>query len=335
MRDWDGRQDLWLFGYGSLIWNPGLPTVAAVRGKVHGYHRGLYWWSRVNRGTPEHPGLVLALDRGGSCAGIAFRIAGPTAQPHLETLWKREMPMGSYRPAWLPCSLETGERVQALAFVMRRDAPPTSGKLPDPVVKGVRQRGGPLRHDARLREPHRRRARERHPRSRAGSAALAMPVTLHAGPRRASAPPRRCIRTRMATMKPSTRSRCITALLIAASVAVSGCGIRLRRRRDQRRGRGRRCSAGMRTRRPPGRRDEMPPREARPARPGPRRPRPHPLPPGIFAAALPALSEIGWTRSRAAVPRAVESRPTRGPPGLAGRPVTRPRHALGVSFPTP
>ncbi|KGB97455.1 chaC-like family protein [Burkholderia multivorans] len=137
MRDWDGRQDLWLFGYGSLIWNPGLPTVAAVRAKVHGYHRGLYLWSRVNRGTPERPGLVLALDRGGSCAGIAFRLTGATAQPHLETLWKREMPMGSYRPAWLPCSLETGERVTALAFVMRRDAPTYTGKLSDAVVKEV------------------------------------------------------------------------------------------------------------------------------------------------------------------------------------------------------
>ncbi|PCE31682.1 gamma-glutamylcyclotransferase [Burkholderia ubonensis] len=137
MRDWDGRQDLWLFGYGSLIWNPGLPTVDAVRSKVHGYHRGLYLWSRVNRGTPERPGLVLALDRGGSCSGIAFRLAGATAQPHLETLWKREMPMGSYRPAWLPCLLENGERVMALAFVMRRDAPTYTGKLPDGVVKEV------------------------------------------------------------------------------------------------------------------------------------------------------------------------------------------------------
>ena len=135
--DWDGKQDLWLFGYGSLIWNPGLPTIDAVCGKVHGYHRGLYLWSRVNRGTPEQPGLVLALDRGGSCTGIAFRLAGPTALPHLETLWKREMPMGSYRPAWLPCSLSNGKRVTALAFVMRRDVPTYTGKLPDHVVKEV------------------------------------------------------------------------------------------------------------------------------------------------------------------------------------------------------
>lgn len=135
--DWDGKQDLWLFGYGSLIWNPGLPTIDAVCGKVHGYHRGLYLWSRVNRGTPEQPGLVLAIDRGGSCTGIAFRLAGPTALPHLETLWKREMPMGSYRPAWLPCSLSNGKRVTALAFVMRRDVPTYTGKLPDHVVKEV------------------------------------------------------------------------------------------------------------------------------------------------------------------------------------------------------
>lgn len=135
--DWDGKQDLWLFGYGSLIWNPGLPTIDAVCGKVHGYHRGLYLWSRVNRGTPEQPGLVLALDRGGSCTGIAFRLAGPTALPHLETLWKREMTMGSYRPAWLPCSLSNGKRVTALAFVMRRDVPTYTGKLPDHVVKEV------------------------------------------------------------------------------------------------------------------------------------------------------------------------------------------------------
>jgi cation transport protein ChaC len=134
---WDGQRDLWLFGYGSLIWNPGLPVAEALRARVHGYHRGLYLWSRVNRGTPAQPGLVLALDRGGSCSGIAFRLAGPTALPHLEALWKREMPMGSYRPAWLPCQLANGARVPALAFVMRREAPTYTGKLDDAIVKAV------------------------------------------------------------------------------------------------------------------------------------------------------------------------------------------------------
>lgn len=134
---WDRTSDLWLFGYGSLIWNPGLPTIEAVRGKVHGYHRGLYLWSRVNRGTPEQPGLVLALDRGGSCTGMAFRLAGADAIEHLQVLWRREMAMASYRPAWLPCTLADGRRVEALAFVMRRDATSYTGKLADPIVRTV------------------------------------------------------------------------------------------------------------------------------------------------------------------------------------------------------
>jgi len=133
----DIQSDLWLFGYGSLIWNPGLPTVEAVRSKVHGYHRGLYLWSRVNRGTPEQPGLVLALDRGGSCTGMAFRLAADGAMEHLKVLWRREMAMASYRPAWLPCTLADGRRVEALAFVMRRDASTYTGKLTDPVLRTV------------------------------------------------------------------------------------------------------------------------------------------------------------------------------------------------------
>jgi cation transport protein ChaC len=137
LRNWDRESDLWLFGYGSLIWNPGLPTVEAVRSKVHGYHRGLYLWSRVNRGTPEQPGLVLALDRGGSCTGMAFRLAAQGALEHLDVLWRREMAMASYRPAWLPCTLADGRRVAALAFVMRRDATSYTGKLADPVVRTV------------------------------------------------------------------------------------------------------------------------------------------------------------------------------------------------------
>ena len=137
LQGWDRSSDLWLFGYGSLIWNPGLPTVEAVRARVHGYHRGLYLWSRVNRGTPEQPGLVLALDRGGSCSGIAFRLAAAGALPHLEALWRREMTMGSYRPSWLPCALADGQRVSALSFVMRRDVATYTGKLSDTIVKTV------------------------------------------------------------------------------------------------------------------------------------------------------------------------------------------------------
>ncbi|GAB3627159.1 gamma-glutamylcyclotransferase [Pandoraea terrae] len=137
LRGWNGKQDLWLFAYGSLIWNPGVPVEENLHARVFGYHRGLYLWSRVNRGTPEHPGLVLALDRGGSCAGVALRLAAPTVRAHLETLWHREMALGSYRPAWLHCALADGRTTPALAFVMRRDVASYAGRLSDDMIRQV------------------------------------------------------------------------------------------------------------------------------------------------------------------------------------------------------
>ncbi|WP_286799045.1 gamma-glutamylcyclotransferase [Pandoraea sp. 64-18] len=134
---WDGREDLWIFAYGSLIWNPGLPVEESLHARVFGYHRGLYLWSRVNRGTPEQPGLVLALDRGGSCAGVALRLSAARARAELETLWYREMAMGSYRPAWLNCALADGRSAPALAFVMRRDVKSYAGRLPDDIIRKV------------------------------------------------------------------------------------------------------------------------------------------------------------------------------------------------------
>jgi cation transport protein ChaC len=129
--------DFWVFGYGSLIWRPELPTLETVRARVLGYHRGLYLWSRINRGTPQTPGLVLALDRGGSCTGLAFRLDPQQLDEALRSLWLREMPMGSYRPSWLRCTLADGRRVKALSFVMRRGIPTYAGRLPDEVVRTV------------------------------------------------------------------------------------------------------------------------------------------------------------------------------------------------------
>lgn len=139
LADWQrlGCADLWLFGYGSLIWRPDMSFDERVCARVHGYHRGLYLWSRVNRGTGAEPGLVLALDRGGSCPGVAFRLAREHMAAEFPALWRREMAMGSYRPAWLPCSLGDGRRVTALAFVIRRDAPTYAGRLPDEMVRIV------------------------------------------------------------------------------------------------------------------------------------------------------------------------------------------------------
>ena len=136
MRDWDGQQDLWLFGYGSLIWNPGCRPSPRCAARCTAITAGLYLWSRVNRGTPERR---ASCSRSIAAAPARASRSGSPARPRNRTS-KR---CGSakcrwpYRPAWLPCSLESGERVNALAFVMRRDAPTYTGKLTDPVVKEV------------------------------------------------------------------------------------------------------------------------------------------------------------------------------------------------------
>jgi cation transport protein ChaC len=148
LTDWDGISPLWLFGYGSLIWNPEVTYDRRVTARVHGYHRRLCLWSRVNRGTLDCPGLVAGLDRGGSCAGVAYRLPAKAARAELERLWDREMFMGSYAPRWLDCRLvgtsgKTGDRslVSALAFVVRRDAQNYAGKLTEPEILAVFERG--------------------------------------------------------------------------------------------------------------------------------------------------------------------------------------------------
>lgn len=119
---WDGQSDLWVFGYGSLIWRPEFDYLEARPGTVQGYHRALCMWSRVNRGTPEHPGLVFSMDHGGQCDGRAYRIAARRIPDTMRALWRREMPSGAYIPRWLPCETPGGS-LSALAFTMDRKDP--------------------------------------------------------------------------------------------------------------------------------------------------------------------------------------------------------------------
>ncbi|MWK54439.1 gamma-glutamylcyclotransferase [Pseudomonas otitidis] len=128
---------VWLFAYGSLIWRPECPAVERSRARIHGYHRGLYLWSQIHRGTPDAPGLVLGLDRGGSCSGFAYRLPDEHLERHLLALWQREMPDAAYQPRWLDCRLEDGRRVQALGFVLRRNFACYAGALPDHVLTHV------------------------------------------------------------------------------------------------------------------------------------------------------------------------------------------------------
>ena len=122
------RGEIWIFGYGSLMWNPAFDFDAKRVAAVHGYHRRFGLWSRINRGTPERPGLVLTLERGGSCRGLAYRLERTSAREQLSRLWRREMSLGSYRPRWLPC--RSGSEVfEALAFVVNRGCTGYTGKL--------------------------------------------------------------------------------------------------------------------------------------------------------------------------------------------------------------
>ena len=91
---------VWVFGFGSLIWNPAFHFVERRTARIHGYHRQFCLWSRAGRGSPEHPGLMLSLESGGSCAGVAYRLAEGTEATELDVLWRREMFAMSYRPVW-------------------------------------------------------------------------------------------------------------------------------------------------------------------------------------------------------------------------------------------
>ena len=122
--------DLWLFAYGSLIWKTEFPVTERRPARVHGHHRALQMWSRVNRGTPERPGLVLALISGGSCRGMALRVPAADVPETLPLLWHREMPNPVYDPKWLPCDTPQGP-VTALSFTLSRRSPNYTGLLSD------------------------------------------------------------------------------------------------------------------------------------------------------------------------------------------------------------
>jgi cation transport protein ChaC len=111
------RGDLWIFGYGSLMWSPGFRCSEKSAGRVHGYHRSLCVYSTRYRGTPLRPGLVMGLCRGGSCWGMAFRVAAHQAPRVLANLWRREMRNHVYEPRFVRVRVRGRREVKALAFV--------------------------------------------------------------------------------------------------------------------------------------------------------------------------------------------------------------------------
>lgn len=117
LRHWDQQSDLWLFAYGSLIWRPEFNFIEQQPANLKGYHRSLCLWSRINRGTPEKPGVVFALDIGGTCEGILYRVAADQVNTIFPPLWQREMPSGAYNPEWVACQTPNAT-IYALAFVI-------------------------------------------------------------------------------------------------------------------------------------------------------------------------------------------------------------------------
>jgi glutathione-specific gamma-glutamylcyclotransferase len=127
-------EDFWVFGYGSLMWNPGFVALESRRARMHGVHRALCVHSWVHRGTRERPGLVLGLDRGGSCHGVAFRASGEAKREIVDYLRARELVTRVYEESWRMLRLDDGRATPALTYLVDRDHAQYAGRLPDETI---------------------------------------------------------------------------------------------------------------------------------------------------------------------------------------------------------
>jgi len=121
--------DFWVFGYGSLIYNPIIEHSHRAIASIYGYHRRFCLWTKIGRGSPDCPGLVLSLDRGGSCKGVAFRLNPQNAIAELDLLWRREMMTMAYRPRLISLHTDIGLK-RGLAFVANPARPAYAQPMP-------------------------------------------------------------------------------------------------------------------------------------------------------------------------------------------------------------
>ncbi len=144
----DPDGNLYVFGYGSLIWRPGFAHQGAHPALLRGFHRRFCIWSRRYRGTPEAPGLVLGLDRGGACRGVAFRVPERDAAAVLDYLQEREMPRSEeavYERRVLRVTLlDGGREVRAVAFVVDRTRPSYCRPEADAAAAAIAQGRGQM-----------------------------------------------------------------------------------------------------------------------------------------------------------------------------------------------
>jgi cation transport protein ChaC len=136
------RGDLWVFGYGSLMWRPGFSYTVRETGLLYGYHRSLCMYSYRHRGTREQPGLVLALDRGGACRGMAFRVRRVDAGDVLQYLWEREMVSYTYVPRTLRVHVRDRTVICRTFVVDRRSPQYAAGLSPKAAAAIIRKAAG-------------------------------------------------------------------------------------------------------------------------------------------------------------------------------------------------
>ena len=115
-----GHEDLYVFGFGSLMWNPACDVAGCHPALVRGWHRRFNLWTHIGRGTADFPGLALGLEPGGSCRGMALRIEAPKVESETRVLWRREMLAGAYVPIWVRATL-ADRVVRAVSFAINRD----------------------------------------------------------------------------------------------------------------------------------------------------------------------------------------------------------------------
>ena len=129
LSSWPPDAECWIFGYGSLLWNPGFEVAERRIGAVYGYHRRFCVWTRLGRGTPEQPGLLMGLDQGGSCRGMALRFSKRSWRQDIANLWRREMNTTAYDAR--KAKVHTGDgSLQSLVFVANRQSDHYAGRLP-------------------------------------------------------------------------------------------------------------------------------------------------------------------------------------------------------------
>ncbi|MEO1249358.1 MAG: gamma-glutamylcyclotransferase [Pseudomonadota bacterium] len=117
LNDLPAGQDVWVFAYGSLIWNPAFHFAESCLGTIYGYHRSFCLWVYLGRGTRENPGLMLGLRPGGATRGLVYRVAPDAIEEELTIIWRREMVTAAYVPRWVKVRTERGI-VDAIAFVI-------------------------------------------------------------------------------------------------------------------------------------------------------------------------------------------------------------------------